>query len=170
MSSGWSRLVLGDRVDGLRELFEGVALFRATRSDLMGPTVAVIHAEGLRAAGRPDEALVMLRAAAQTAREGHVGVLLPDVYRLIGELHFEAGELAEAEGALAQALEIARAQNALSLELRAALAMYPLLAQTGRHEEGIERVRSRYERFEDSFDQPDLVRARTLLEESAQYS
>jgi class 3 adenylate cyclase/tetratricopeptide (TPR) repeat protein len=170
MSSGWSRLVLGDRVDGLRELFEGVALFRATRSDLMGPTVAVIHAEGLRAAGRPAEALAMLRAAAQTAREGHVGVLLPDVYRLIGELHFEAGELAEAEGALEQALEIARAQDALSLELRAALAMYPLLARTGRHDEGIERVRSRYVRFENSFDQPDLVRARTLLEESAQYS
>ena len=93
MSSGWARLRMGDRVDGLRELLEGVALFRATRSDLMGPTVGVIHGEGLRAAGRQAEALEMLAATAETAQRGHVGVLLPDVYRLMGEIHLEAGAL-----------------------------------------------------------------------------
>jgi len=77
MSSGWARLRMGDRVDGLRELFEGVALFRATRSDLMGPTVGVIHGEGLREAGRQPEAIEMLTATAEKAQRGHVGVLLP---------------------------------------------------------------------------------------------
>ena len=51
MSSGWSRLRMGDR-EGLGSSSRGSALFGATRSDLMGPTVAVIHGEGLRAAGR----------------------------------------------------------------------------------------------------------------------
>lgn len=164
MSSGWARLRLGDRADGLRELFEGVALFRATRSDLMGPTVAVIHAEGLRAAGRDDEALEMLAATAETARRGHVGVLLPDVHRLMGEIHQQAGALAQAEAAFELALETARAQQALSLELRAAMSCHGLLAKTGRDAEGVALVRQCYERFTDSFDQPELRAARAVLE------
>lgn len=164
MSSGWARLRLGNREDGLRELFEGVALFRATRSELMGPTVAVIHAEGLRAAGRDAEALDMLAATAESAQLGHVGVLLPDVYRLIGEIHMQANALDKAEAAFLRALETARAQQALSLELRAALSCQQLFEMTGRFQEGVSLVRQCYDRFTDSFDQPDLRAARELLE------
>jgi class 3 adenylate cyclase/tetratricopeptide (TPR) repeat protein len=164
MSSGWARLRMGDRVDGLRELLEGVALFRATRSDLMGPTVGVIHGDGLRAAGRQSEALEMLAATAETAHRGHVGVLLPDVYRLMGEIHLEAGAIDEAESAFRKALETAEAQKALSLALRAALSYYTLLKRTKRRDEGLSLVRQRYERFGDSFSQPDLMVARALLE------
>lgn len=164
MSSGWARLRLGDRGDGLKELFEGVALFRATRSDLMGPTVAVIHAEGLRAAGRNAEALEMLVETAETARRGHVGVLLPDVYRLIGEIHLQAGALQESHAAFDMGFETARAQRALSLELRMAVSCHALLERTGRAAEGLAQVRQCYERFTDSFDQPELRAARALLE------
>ena len=165
MSSGWARLRLGDPTGGLKELFEGVALFRATRSDLMGPTVAVIHAEGLCAAGRHAEALDMLRDTATTARIGHVGVLLPDVYRVMGDIHLTLGDLASAEEAFREAIDLAASQKALSLELRATLAYHRLLERTGRAHEGLAQVRARYERFTDSFDQPDLVRARALLDE-----
>jgi tetratricopeptide (TPR) repeat protein len=164
MSSGWARLRMGDRVGALRELFEGVAQFRATHSDLMGPTVGVIHAEGLRAAGRQPEALEMLAATAEAAQRGHVGVLLPEVYRLMGELHLQAGGLGEAESALRKALETAEAQKALSLALRSSLSYHSLLEQTERHAEGIGLVRRYYEQFTDSFSQPDLVRARALLD------
>ena len=167
MSSGWARLRLGDRGDGLKELLEGVALFRATRSDLMGPTVAVIHAEGLCAAGRRAEALQMLAETVATAQRGHVGVLLPEVHRLIGEIHFEAGALDLADAAYAQALACAQAQQALSLALRAALAWQPLLARRGRGDEGLALLRQQLEQFTDSHDQPDLVRARALLEAAA---
>ena len=167
MSSGWARLHIGSRVDGLRELLEGVALFRSTRSDLMGPTVGVIHGEGLRAAGRQSEALEMLAATAETAHRGHVGVLLPDVYRIMGEIHLEAGALGEAESAFRKALETAEAQKALSLSLRASLSYHSLLECTNRRDEGVALVRQRYERFTDSFSQPDLVQARALLEGAA---
>jgi class 3 adenylate cyclase/tetratricopeptide (TPR) repeat protein len=168
MSSGWSRLRMGDRVDGLRELFEGVTLFRATRSDLMGPTVGVIHGEGLRAAGRREEALEMLAATARTAHDGHVGVLLPDVYRLMGETHLDLGRLDNAENAFHKALDTAAAQKALSLELRAAMSYHDVLQRTGRHAESLALVQRCYERFTDSLDQPDLVRARTMLEEAGE--
>jgi class 3 adenylate cyclase/tetratricopeptide (TPR) repeat protein len=167
MSSGWARLRMGDRVEGLRELFEGVALFRATRSDLMGPTVGVIHAEGLREAGRHSEAIEMLAATAEKAQRGHVGVLLPDVYRLMGELQLEGGMHCEAELAFRKALETAEAQEALSLALRSVLSYHTLLKRTKRHAEGLALIHHYYERFTDSFSQPDLVRARDLLNEAA---
>jgi len=167
MSSGWARLRMGDRADGLRELLEGVALFRATRSDLMGPTVGVIHGEGLWAAGRQPEAIEMLATTAEKARRGHVGVLLSDVYRLIGEMQLEGGKLCEAELAFRKALETAEAQKALSLALRSALSYHTLLERTKRHAEGLALIRRYYERFTDSFSQPDLVRARALLNRAA---
>lgn len=167
MSSGWSRLRMGDR-EGLRELFEGVALFRATRSDLMGPTVGVIHGDGLRAAGRREEALEMLAAAAETARQGHVGVLVPDVHRLMGEIHVDLGRLDDGEAEMQKALETAASQKSLSLELRAALSYLVLLEQTGRRQEGLHLVQRHYERFDDSLSQPDLLRARSVLEEAGE--
>ena len=163
LSSGWARLRMGEGAASLAELFEGVALFRATGSDLMGPTVAVVHAEGLRAAGRPAEALAMLEETAATAQRGHVGVLLPDVHRIAGEIHLAAGALDEAEAALRRALGVAAGQQALSLELRAALALHPLLERTGRGDEARALVRRLYGRFEDSRSQPELRRARALL-------
>jgi tetratricopeptide (TPR) repeat protein len=163
MSSGWSRLRLGERDAGLSELFEGVALFRATGSDLMGPTVGVIHGEGLRAAGRTAEALDMLAGTLATAERGHVGLLVPEVHRLAGEIHLEAGALAEAGRAFEAALATAGAQGALSLELRAALSYCALLERVGRGEQGLALVRRHLARFTQYQQQPDLVRARALL-------
>jgi hypothetical protein len=168
MSSGWSRLRLGDGDDGLRELFEGVALFRDTHSYLMGPTVGVIHAEGLRAVGRHEEALEMLAETAESARRGHVGVLLPDVHRLAGEIQADLGRLDEAEAELRTALDTAASQKALSLELRAALSYLDLLERIGRGGEAIALVRRLYRRFDEGFSQPDLVRARMVLEAAGQ--
>jgi class 3 adenylate cyclase/tetratricopeptide (TPR) repeat protein len=168
MSSGWSRMHMGDRADGTRELFEGVTLFRATRSDLMGPTVGVIHGEGLRAAGRREEALEMLADAAKTAHRGRVGVLLPDVYRLMGEIHLDLGRLDHAENAFHKALDTAAAQKALSLELRAAISYHDVLERTGRRGESLALIERCYERFNTSLSQPDLLRARALLEEAGE--
>jgi class 3 adenylate cyclase/tetratricopeptide (TPR) repeat protein len=163
MSSGWSRCHLGDHAGGLKELFEGVALFRATQSDLMGPTVAVIHGEGLHAAGRTEEAIEMLNATAATARRGSVGVLLPEVYRLLGELYSVQGDMPAAERSFEMALQSADDQHALSLAMRAALSYEPLLTESGRRTQALQKIRGYYKNFIDSFSQPDLTRARQVL-------
>jgi class 3 adenylate cyclase/tetratricopeptide (TPR) repeat protein len=163
MSSGWSRLRLGQKADGLSELFEGVALFRATGSDLMGPTVGVIHGEGLHAAGRSSEALAMLAETVTKAERGHVGLLLPEVHRLAGTIHLETGALADAETSFTAALDTAAAQQALSLELRAALSYQALLERTGRRAEGLALVQKHLDRFTEGHQHPDLVQARGLL-------
>src|SRR5262249_9021904 len=98
---------------------------------------------------------------------GHVGVLLPDVHRLMGQIHADLGRPEDAESEFRNALETAAGQRSLSLELRAALSYLELLATVGRRDEGIRLVRQHYERFEEGLSQPDLVRARSVLEEAA---
>jgi hypothetical protein len=97
------------------------------------------------------------------AERGHVGVLLPEVHRLTGEIHLEAGALADAETAFEAALASAAAQQALSLELRAALSYLALLEQVGRREQGLALVRHHLARFAEGHGQPDLVQARELV-------
>jgi hypothetical protein len=84
----------------------------------------------------------------------------------MGELHVDLGRLDDAETAFRQALATAVAQEALSLELRAAISYHDLLERTGRSGEGLALVQRCYERFSDSLSQPDLVRARAMLEET----
>ena len=59
MSSGWARLKMGEGGTAVSDLLEGVALFRETFSGCMGPTVAMMHADGLLAIDRPEQALEM---------------------------------------------------------------------------------------------------------------
>lgn len=141
----------------------GVALFRATGSDLMGPTVGVIHSEGLHAAGRSSEALAMLADTVTLAEREHVGLLVPEIHRMAGIIHLDAGALADAEASFKAALATAAAQQALSLELRAALSYQVLSDGNGRREQGLALVQHHLDRFTDSHQQPDLLRARELL-------
>ena len=123
MSSGWSRFHLGDRADGLRELFEGVTLFRATRSDLMGPTVGVIHGEGLRdrpaGGGARDAHRHRGDRPRRSRRRAAPGRVPAD-----GEIHLDLGRPVDAETAFHKALDTAVTQKALSLELRAAISYH----------------------------------------------
>ena len=72
-------------------------------------------------------------------------------------------EPAEAEAALARAMEIARAQQAKSLELRAARAQAALWARLGRISEARDLLLPIHASFTEGLDTPDLLAARALL-------
>ena len=74
---------------------------------------------------------------------------------------------AEAEACLHQALDIARHQQAKSLELRAAMSLSRLWQQQGKRDEARELLAPIYGWFTEGFDTADLQEARTLLEELA---
>jgi predicted ATPase len=73
------------------------------------------------------------------------------------------GERAEAEAAFLQAIDRARAQDALSLELRAALDLYELLAGEGRAEDGRARLAALIGRFTQGLDRPEPARALAIV-------
>jgi predicted ATPase len=69
------------------------------------------------------------------------------------------------EADLRRALEIARQQEALSLQLRAARDLATLWAERGERQRAEDLLAPTYGAFTEGFDTLDLVEARTLLDE-----
>jgi predicted ATPase len=72
---------------------------------------------------------------------------------------------AEAETWLQRALDVARRQEAKSLELRAAMSLARLWQQQGKRAEGHALLAPVYGWFTEGFDTPDLQEAKALLGE-----
>ena len=72
---------------------------------------------------------------------------------------------AEAETWLQRALDVARRQEAKSLELRAAMSLSRLWQQQGKRHEARELLAPVYGWFTEGFDTADLQEAKALLEE-----
>jgi tetratricopeptide (TPR) repeat protein len=80
-------------------------------------------------------------------------------------LQSDNGSEMEAEGCFRRALEVARAQQAKSLELRAATSLARLQRDRGRNPAARETLAPVYEWFTEGFDTQDLKAAKKLLEE-----
>jgi predicted ATPase len=74
---------------------------------------------------------------------------------------------AEAEAWLQRALDVARRQEAKSLELRAAMSLSRLWQQQGKRAEAHALLAPIYDWFTEGFDTADLQDAKALLEELA---
>jgi predicted ATPase len=75
--------------------------------------------------------------------------------------------LVEAETWLQRALDVARRQEAKSLELRAAMSLSRLRQQQGKRKEAHDLLAEVYAWFTEGFDTADLQEAKALLEELA---
>jgi predicted ATPase len=71
----------------------------------------------------------------------------------------------EAEACFLKAIEIARKQQAKSLELRAVMSLSRLWQQQGKKEEARQMLAEIYNWFTEGFDTVDLQEAKALLEE-----
>jgi predicted ATPase len=91
----------------------------------------------------------------------------PEMLRIKGELLLLRHDLdaALARECFLRSLDRARAQGALSWELRAALTLARLERAQGRTREARQLLQSVYDRFTEGFDASDLKRAKQLLDE-----
>jgi tetratricopeptide (TPR) repeat protein len=87
--------------------------------------------------------------------------------RIKGDLLFLNSQIDEAEAALQKALQIARGQNAKSLELRSAISLSKVWQHQGRPEEACRLLSDTYSWFSEGFDTADLKRARTQMQHPA---
>ena len=83
---------------------------------------------------------------------------------ICGELLLKTLAVKDAEAHLQRAIDIARAQNSKSFELRAAMALAKLWEQQGRRQNAYDLVAAIHGWFTEGFDTPDLKEAKTLLE------
>ena len=90
-----------------------------------------------------------------------------ELHRLRGALLLQhsAPDAQHAEACFHQALDVARQQQAKSLELRAAMSLSRLWQQQGKHAEAHELLAPIYGWFTEGFDTADLQEAKALLEE-----
>jgi predicted ATPase/DNA-binding winged helix-turn-helix (wHTH) protein len=133
----------------------GYLMFRATLAEALGRTGQI--AEGIAAI---EEAL----AWTEHTKERW---LVAELLRIKGELLLLEGRLGAATAAedhFRQALDWARRQGALSLELRAATSFARLLHVRDRRSEAIDLLQAVYDRFTEGFDTADLKTAKAVLD------
>ena len=123
-------------------------------------------AEACKAVGRFDEGLAVIAEAIRDADARQERWWEAELYRQQGELLCAAatrnGSSDDREAgidSLTKALDIAKRQGAVSLELRAAMSL-------ARRESNLPRVRTLYEQFTEGFETADLREAKALLGES----
>lgn len=105
-----------------------------------------------------------LALAAQT----HQHYMDAELHRLQGEIELAGGgPPADAEARFQRALDVARAQEAKWLELRAAIRLGRLWQDRGRTADLRDLLQPVYAWFTEGFDTPDLVDAKALLEAPA---
>jgi predicted ATPase len=130
--------------------------------------VALLMTEALGHAGQVPEGVVELNEAIERSEQSEECWLLPDLLRIKGERLLLLGTqeaATEAEGHFWQALDWARRQGVLSLELRAATSFARLRQNQGRSADARALLQPVYDRFTEGFTTADLKAAKALLDE-----
>ncbi len=171
---GWVLSEQGSVRDGIAQMREGLAGYRATGAE-MGCTyfLALLADSYLRAGDTAaglaaiDEAMVMAVRSGERCYEA-------ELHRIKGSLLLGApdgrpggpasGREDEAEHAYRRAIAVARDHGARSFELRAASSLARLWQRHGKAAEARRILSAVYGRFDEGFDTADLQEARALLD------
>jgi predicted ATPase len=159
---GWALVEQGQGEAEVAQMRQGQAAHRATGTGRGGYFSLLAEAYGKM--GQTEEGLRVI--AEPLARRDNSGGGEAELYRLKGELLLtrSAEHHTEAESCFCQALEIARRQQAKSLELRAAMSLSRLWQQQGKRAEAYDLLAPIYGWFTEGFDTADLQEAQALLE------
>jgi predicted ATPase len=162
---GWALAAQGQGEDGLAQMRQGLANYRATGTVLDLPWYLGVLAEACGSTNRIAEGLDTIVEALTIA--DNTGYYAAEVYRLKGELLLaQVGygqQWLDAAACFQQALTVARRQQAKSLELRAAMSLARLWQQQGKRAEAHALLAPIYGWFTEGFDTVDLQEAKALL-------
>jgi class 3 adenylate cyclase/predicted ATPase len=166
---GWALAMQGQGEEGLAQIRQGIAAWRATGAALAVPYFCTLLADVAAHLGYTEDGLQALAEAHTLVEQYEERWGEAEIYRLQGVLLLRQPETppAEAEAWLQRALDVARRQEAKSLELRAAISLSRLWHRQGQREEAHALLAPVYEWFTEGFDTADLQEAKALLEELA---
>src|SRR5262249_4809488 len=139
---GWALAVQGQREEGITQMRQSLAAWHATGSEIGWAHYLAMLAAAYEQVGQPAEGLTLVAEALEAVNNTGERFYEAELYRLKGtltlqsqspELGFEVEE--EVEACFHQAIEIARKQQAKSLELRAVVSLARLWQQQGKQQE-----------------------------------
>jgi tetratricopeptide (TPR) repeat protein len=162
---GLSLSKLGNTVQGLALLMEGLAAQRASEAGVAVPRTLVLLADCYRKADQPKEGLKCLDEAACLIEATQIRMVEADMYHERGRILMAVEDWTAAEASLLQAIDVARRQNAKLFELQAASSLARLWRDQGRRAEARDLLGPIYHWFTEGFGAPDLQDARALLDE-----
>jgi predicted ATPase len=156
----------GQSAEGIAQMRQGIAAWRATGAELQRPYYLALLAEAYGKTGHAEEGLHVLAEALTAVHKTGERQHEAELYRLKGELRLkqDVPDEQEAESCLRQAVDVARQQQAKSLELRAAMSLSRLWQHQGKRVEARELLAPVYGWFTEGFDTFDLQEAKALLE------
>jgi predicted ATPase len=146
---------------------------RATGAESSRTHFLALLAEVYGKVGQAEEGLTLLTEALALVDKTEERVSEAELYRIKGTLTLQSKvqgpkfKVEEAEECFLKAIEIARRQQAKSLELRAVMSLSRLWQHQGKKEEARRMLAEVYGWFTEGFDTADLKEAKALLEELA---
>jgi predicted ATPase len=164
---GWARAMQGQGEEGLAQIRQGIAAVSATGAAVFIPYLCTLVADVADHLGRTEDALQALAEAHTLVEQQEERWWEAEVCRLRGVLLLRqpGTSQADAETWLQRALDVARRQEAKSLELRAASSLTRLWQSQGKRDEARELLEPVYNWFTEGFDTADLIDAKALLDE-----
>ncbi|MDQ3829192.1 MAG: hypothetical protein M3361_07750, partial [Candidatus Tectomicrobia bacterium] len=162
---GWALAESGQAEEGITRIHQGLAAYRATGATRDRPYYLALLAEVSAQVGQTTEGLEALAEALATLAQSGVRWWDAELYRLRGELLLQSPMVhpGEAEACFQRALDVARRQQAKSLELRAAMSLSHLWQRQGRRADARQFLAEIYGWFTEGFDTADLKEAKALL-------
>ncbi len=170
--AGWADARLGQRGAGIARIRQGIAAWLANGAAMMHPHFLGLLAEALNADGQVDEGLDVLDRALTMVEETGERYYEAELHRLRGELLLTStgrnGRAADARSSFRKALDVARQQNALSMELRAAVSAVQFVWRQSKSDREFANARSILkpvcDLFTEGFETFDWHAATSLLE------
>ena len=165
--SGKSMIEQGEFAQGVAVLHDAFDTCRRTGWRMSYPEFKGALAMGLAGLGQLDEAFAAVNEGLDGAAQGEHGydLFFAELLRIKGEILLRRGDVPAAEDSFREAVNVARQQEALLWELRAALSLARLRVRQGRGGDARQLVAQVYDRFTEGFGTPDLRVAKAFLDE-----
>jgi predicted ATPase len=172
----------GQKEEGVTQIQQGIDAWKAMGIERLGQP-SVLLAEAYGQVGQTETGLALLAQALSEAQESGEQWWTAEVYRIKGELTLKQSDVRrptsdvgnpqsaihnpqlEAEACFHKAIEIARRQQAKSLELRAVMSLSRLWQSQGKKPEARQILAEIYGWFTEGLDTRDLQEAKALMEE-----
>jgi class 3 adenylate cyclase/predicted ATPase len=162
---GWAKAQQGELDEGIAEIQEGLEKARATGALLFESYTLGLLADACLKNESYRQAFEFLgQARLRLEEESSERYYAAEIYRLLGETYLRSHQdLDQAERFLCKGLEIAREQNAKSLELRLSLSIYDLYELGPSTDEYRSQLGEIYGSFSEGFNTNDLAGAKARL-------
>jgi predicted ATPase len=156
----------GKSADAVQMITSGITALRSTGSTLWMPMHLPYLARAYAELGQFDNAWRSIGEAMTVAETTKERWHEADIYRMAGEIALLSpqADTASAEAYFERALAVARAQQARSWELRAAMSMARLWGDQGKRQQGRDFLAPIHGWFTEGFETFDLKQAKSLLD------